>query len=350
MKNLIINDSFKKFAPGVQFFVPDDIAAYTAKKPCNGFGMIRYGEGSVYCGDIYFDGTDHNKIGFGRQDFLPSPMLGGYNERTGTRAAFYIGMFDYRKTDWIYGNGIMYFVDKDNAPKYFIKGFFEGTRKIGEYDGDFDYSALAPGYTPGMEWDYDPWIDRLEINLQAYKNVSELDNLFIGDSYFDIWAQNGFYSVFGNAHNLNIGVGGTKFSDWNETFIDKFKEISCPKRIIINLGFNDIHNGRTAERVFSEYKTAVSLLRKYFPYAEYILLNVVKAPSMGKYAKEEEKFNALTAEASTGMKVKTVDMRAAVEASDNNGDHFDTDQIHLNGKGYSVFSKLLVEVLSGLLK
>lgn len=62
-----------------------------------------------------------------------------------------MGAFDYRKTDWIYGNGVMYFVDENGEPQYFIKGFFSGLDKIGEWQGEFDYATLLNDYTRDME-------------------------------------------------------------------------------------------------------------------------------------------------------------------------------------------------------
>lgn len=350
MKNgIFIYDNFKKHSAGVQFFVPYDDKAYAAEKPCNGFGMIRYEEGSVYCGDIYFDGKRYNKIGFGRQDFLPSPLFNGYDELTGTRMAFYIGAFDYRQTDWIYGNGVMYYVDADNKPKYFIKGFFKATRKTGDYVGEFDYSSLAPGFTRDMEWDYDPWMTRLDARLNEYlrefKNAKSVENLFIGDSYFDIWLDRNFHDVFDGAHDLNVGIGGTKFSDWMGRFIDKLKDIGNPKRVVLNLGFNDIHSNCTAERVFDNYKQTLEQLREYFPRAEYVLLNVVKSPSAERCWAEEERFNAMTEETAAELGVRIVDMRSAIAKADNNGSMFDADLVHLNSDGYKVFLDVIADAL-----
>ena len=57
-------------------FVPKDEAAFEKGESTCGFGIICYGEGSVYYGDIYFDGKNYNKWGFGRQDFLLSTISG----------------------------------------------------------------------------------------------------------------------------------------------------------------------------------------------------------------------------------------------------------------------------------
>ena len=177
MKTIEIFDAFAKFGTSVQFFAPKDPTAYFDRQPCKGFGLVRYDEGSVYVGELYFDGKNYNKLGFGRQEFLLS-LFGNLNQRK-LRRAFYIGNFDYRETGWIYGNGVMYYVDNDNKPACFVKGFFSELHKIAEYDGVFAYDSLAAGFTPDMEADFDEWYDILFDMLSESENLSELENLFI---------------------------------------------------------------------------------------------------------------------------------------------------------------------------
>jgi len=216
--------AFERFSDGVQYFFPQDGEAYAAGKPCKGFGSVRYAEGSLYCGDLYFDGKAYNKLGYGRQDFMLSE-IGVLNEKNKVRKAFFL---------------------------------------------------------PEMECEFDVRADVFESAFDHYRDITEMENLFIGDSYFEFWnksefADELFYERFDKTHNLNLGVGGTRFSDWKR-FIPKLEKIKRPKRIVLNLGFNDIHGNRTAEDVFSGYTEILSMLRQYFPDSEYVLLNIVKAP------------------------------------------------------------------------
>ena len=344
---------FIKNSQGVQFFVPDDEKAYSNGKPCHGFGMVRYGEGSVYCGGLYFDGAQYNKLGLGRQDFTLS-LIGDLN-RMNIRKAFFCGGFDYRETDWIYGNGVLYYTDANNKPYCFVKGFFEGVNKVGEYVGDFDYSSLSDGYTPDMEKDIDDYMLTLKAHIKDYENVLSLENLFIGDSYFDLWGSEEWaaeyagvplYKLLDNAHSLNLGVGGSKFSNWDERFIEEFKHIAPPERIFINLGFNDIHANRSAERVLKEMKHTLSLLRKYFPDSKYVLLNVVKSPSMAKYYAEEERFNEMTKAAADELGYKYIDMRSLVGEREKEVHCFSSDDLHLNPEGYKIMYKAVKDVIN----
>lgn len=339
--------AFESFSCGVQFFAPDDERTYAEGKPCAGFGAVRYGEGSVYCGDLYFDGKEYRKLGFGRQDFMLSEF-GGLSKYRNIRKAFFIGAFDYRKTDWIYGNGVLYFVDGNNKPACFMKGFFEGLSKVRDYEGAFDASCLAEGYTSDMECEIDDWSDVFDGALSDYGRITSFENMFIGDSYFEFWnsreyAGELFYEAFDGARNLNLGVGGTHFYDW-PLFLARLGGISAPKRIFINLGFNDIHAGHTAEQAFEDCKEILGTLKGLFPDAEYYLLNVVKAPSFGIFYSEEEKFNAMTKAAEGRLGVQIVDMRSEIERAGKSGNCFHADSVHLNAYGYRVFSSVVKKI------
>jgi len=347
MNYLKITAAFKTFSSGVQFFVPENPAAYAAGKPCKGFGSVRYGEGSVYYGDLYFDGKRYNKLGFGRQDFMLSG-LGAFDSARKLRKAFYIGNFDYRQTDWIYGDGVMYYVDGDNRPACFVKGFFEGTNKVAAYGGSFSYENLAEGFTADMESDFDDWHSVLAAMYAQKSGLIKLKNLFIGDSYFEFWRNTefsgkDFYESFDVSENLNIGVGGTRFCDWIG-FLTELKDIPHPERIFINLGFNDIHCNHSAERVYGDYLKVLEILKSRFANAEIYLLNIAKTPEMADYYQEEEKFNGMTENSADKTGVKIIDMRAAL---DGKTDVFYTDGVHLNPNGYKILTKKIKAVING---
>ncbi len=337
-----IFDAYRNFSTGVQVFVPENKEAYAAGKATKGFGIIRYPEGSVYYGDVYFDGQSYEKLGFGIQNFMNS-VLNTVSKARGIRRAFYIGQYDYRVTDWIYGNGVMYYVDKDNQPSFFSKGFYSGLDKIGEYEGEFDYTKLSDGYLAEMETDLplSQWEAVLEDQMQAFANVKTLENLFIGDSYFELWGHKEyvgttFYDSFPNNRNLNIGIGGTKFCDWIP-FLPAVATLPQPKRIFLNLGFNDIHAFGNAQRPYEDYIAFLKKLKSIFPKSEYYLLNVVQAPNSLMHAEAEEQFNAMTAASAKELGITVVDMRSVIAAAGGLKEVFHPDDTHLNAKGYVAF-------------
>ncbi len=341
-------DKFIIRAPGVWYFVPDDEQAYENGKPCYGFGAIKYDEGSEYVGKIYFDGVDYHKQGLGMQDLTYS-YIGNAPEGVDYKKGFFIGNFDYKTTGWVYGNGVLYFVDRDtNAPRFWVKGFYRRLIKIGNWQGDFDYKSLASGFTPEMELEDLP--DMKEPVFAAeMQNLSKVDGeytVFIGDSYLEFWqyetyaGEDTFYKVFSNAHNLNLGLGGTRFVDWKK-YVGKMSDMPCPKNVVINLGFNDIHSEKTAEQVYADYVDVVTALKASFPSAKLFLLNVVAAPDFPAFFDEEVRFNNMTAQTAAELGVQIIDVRSAIAAQKKNMFYIDND--HINEDGYKVVTELLKE-------
>lgn len=108
------------------------------------------------------------------------------------------------------------------------------------------------------------------------------------------------------------------------------------------MGFNDIHSNRSAESVYKDYISVLGILRERFPQVQIVLLNVVKAPSMGAYWAEEEKFNALTKSTADELGVKILDMREAIAAASG---VFYGDDVHLNENGYKIMTDKIKSVI-----
>jgi len=342
----MITDNFKKHTTGVLFFFADEKEAYEKGLPTKGFGSIKYGEGSVYTGEIFFDGKNYNKLGFGKQEFFLS-SLGSFNEAAGARRMMYVGEFDYRKTDWIYGNGVMYYGDKTFKPKFFVKGFYSATCKIGDYVGEFDYSSLADGFDKSMESDFDERQCLLLKELRDYDGVCE--NLFVGDSYFEFWyykqfaGNRTFRKVFDKRKNINIGLGGSTFEEW-KNYEGAVASLAAPRNIIINLGFNDLHTGRTIEEVEKNRDAFTKFLLSTFPAAKLYFTTVVHSPALSGFVGAEDNYNARLAVFARDIGAGIIDYSAAMR-EERFFDAFDADGIHPSPKGYSILERLVKQAL-----
>ena len=70
-----------------------------------------YPEGSVYEGNLFYDGS-FNKFGVGMQCFKNTKI--SQEEFGGPKGLLidkFVGNFNHLETNWIYGDGILYFVD-----------------------------------------------------------------------------------------------------------------------------------------------------------------------------------------------------------------------------------------------
>ena len=290
--NIKVFNSFKVNGNDINFFVPTNMSDYKKKKPTSGFGQIKYAEGSVYTGEVYFDGKNYHKLGYGKQEFTYS-TLGAIDPVINEKPYLYVGEFDYTKTNWIYGNGVLYYRDVNGNPSSFVKGFFSCMDKIAEYTKEFDYSLLIDGYTKKMESNYVKKFRLIQNEVDDLKDITTPDTLFIGDSYFEFWHYEYFSgTVFKDTYDtskyLNIGVGGTKYSDWNE-MLDNITYFPKFKNVVINLGFNDLHYTKknTPTKVYNMMVEVLNKINSMFDNPNIYVLNVCHSPAnVGLYEKE----------------------------------------------------------------
>lgn len=173
------------------------------------------------------------------------------------------------------------------------------------------------------------------------------DVLFVGDSYFELGnvadyaGANLFGKVFPQGY-VNIGVGGSKFSDWLN-WIDGASGMASPKKIVLNLGFNDIHSNMEPATVYKNYTEMVEKLRKCFGSPEIYLVQVVHSPKYPEMYKQECDFNNMTASTASTLGVKLIDWNDKIVASKQDCFHF--YRLHPNEHGYALFEQAIKEAL-----
>lgn len=349
-----IFESYRTNSVGIWYFVANR-GEWEKGKPCKGFGTVKYADGSLYTGDLCYDGENFHQIGFGQQDFSRS-YFGNIDPRINEKKVKFVGRYDCRKTGWMCGNGVMYYADASGKPTHFAKGFFGGLRMTGDYRGTFDYSSLLDGYTAEMEFHYD--CDREYIRERSNERfhnahllcerLEKIDTLFIGDSYFDFLDNQeyagkfSFYNVFPQ-NFVNCGIVCLRFCDWIG-YMPQLKRLSQPDRIIINLGFNDLHCGKSAKQAYADYLKFLRLIRELFPRSEILLMGVVHSPKCPWCYKEENEFNALTAKSASRLGVTVSDWNEKISACAENCFH--ADGFHLNETGYGLFTEEMKRWLS----
>lgn len=349
MSDYKIFDAYKTNSVGVWYFAPKK-GAFKKGKPCKGFGAVRYPEGSVYVGDLYYDGKNFNKSGYGQQDFTHS-TIGCTDSRIGEKKYKFAGRYDYRKTDWIYGDGVLYYTDGSGKPSRFVKGFFSGLTRIGDYRGEWNSSSLLYGYSADMESDYDENREYVrEVFEKARRlcgRIKHIDALFIGDSYFGLANDAEFAGRFAfdkifPEDFVNCGVNGSRFCDWYG-YISRLTELPQPQKIVINLGFNDLHGGKSVRSAYSDYRKFLSRIKEIFPAARLYLIQVVHAPGFLNFYERENGFNALTSKSADRYGVTVADRNGEIAACAENCFH--SDGVHPNENGYALFAQFINNLL-----
>lgn len=279
---------------GPWYFTPDDETVNELVPNLYGIGCVKYEEGSIYQGPLFYDGEHFNKIGNGVQDFtqsiIQSDEVGGPID---AKLYKYVGNFDYRKTDWIYGNGVFYFVSQQNQPLAFIKGFFAGLRKEKEYEGVLEECQLLEGFTLAMEVDCLPHRKLIATYLEKTQTISPIETLFIGDSWFEFWNYlkiGNFQEWYQSSTALNFGIGGSTYREWLPLLPILVYPL-LPREIIIHLGFNDMHYSKDIPQTLRQFKEVVSALYAFLPNTTIYVLAVCPSPSCGSTFFIEQEYN-----------------------------------------------------------
>ncbi len=327
-----------KIQKGALLFVSEDELKIGTK----GNGVILYQEGSKYTGPLVFLGTSFEKLGYGTQDFTDSRInndaVGGPK---GDTLYLYQGQFDYRISQWIYGNGIFYFL-KDKKPDAYFPGFFSGTEFVKPYEGDNIEELLLPSFRNAKR------LNELRPNETRIKQMSldksPVDYLFVGDSYFDFLSnhfdkegKNLFEHYTKGLRAANIGIGGYRFRSWIP-LIDRLITPRKPKKIIVNLGFNDLHTGLSPEETLLDAKEFASKILSELPNARIYFITVSHFPAYASRRKQEDEFNQKLKEwTKTDPRFICLDAANVFPPVDKLKPYSEDDLIHPSDLGYSLW-------------
>lgn len=355
MKKIIFND---ENATGKLWFIPD--GEFVEGKPCLGILKERYQEGSVYQGQGEYDGKDFYRQGYGVQEFSHSTMSGeDFGGPLDSKLYKFAGYYDRHSSDWMYGNGIIYFNDKDDKPLMFVKGFFETNRKVDDWHGEFDTDLLLKGFTPDMEGEIVPFKAKHDRWVLRVKDVKSCDYLFLGDSWVENWTvpewikgDFAFYDEIKarNMDAINVGIGGSKYSDWEPWVYDLVIDHN-PKKIFMNLGFNDLHHGQSVEEVYQHFKNVVEPIKKALPDTRIYIASTCQCPAFPTFEERELAINKLMEEYCKKDKMMTylpVNELFKVDGKmmPNMADYCVEDLLHLNRKGYDLWGKMILDEMT----
>jgi lysophospholipase L1-like esterase len=136
-------------------------------------------------------------------------------------------------------------------------------------------------------------------------------------------------------------VGGSEVVDITH-FADRIIFPYEPKMIFLRLGGNDIHNGKSAEQTFADYKELVATVHAKLPETEIVFIS--QNPSLARWEQKDKEhaLNKLILDFTKQTPhLKYCEIADMVLGKDGKprADLFVEDKLHLNADGY----KLLVE-------
>jgi len=172
--------------------------------------------------------------------------------------------------------------------------------------------------------------------------------LFIGSSSFTIWKDVRDY--FPGYTIINRGFGGSTILDQKHYIKDVVFPYN-PRQIVIYCGENDIAYSQrvTGQVVANRFKEYYSLLRDKYPKAEITYISMKPSPSRWEMADRFKEGNKLIREfLETEKRADYVDVWDSMLTPDNVPDTslFLGDQLHMNEKGYKIWQRLIMPVLT----
>jgi len=174
--------------------------------------------------------------------------------------------------------------------------------------------------------------------------------LFIGSSSFRIWKT--FSTDLAGISAINRGFGGSTMTDALYYF-DRMVVKYAPSTVVVYEGDNDLAKGKSPEELAKEYEDFSNRLKKALPKTKLVYLAV--RPSLSRIAivDKQKQFNGWLEKYCKSQKGRFfLDMHSPFYLPDGTlmPDIFVTDRLHLNEKGYQIFSAKIREFILNKLR
>jgi len=197
--------------------------------------------------------------------------------------------------------------------------------------------------------------ERWEESIRAFedwdcKNSFPSDAvLFVGSSSIRLWRT---HECFPEFPVLNRGFGGSQISEVNY-YAGRIVLPYEPKVIVFYAGDNDIAAGKSARQVLDDYKAFTELVHAKLPQTRIIFVCIKPSRSRWTLWPVMSEANAMVREL-CGKDSRLFYFDAASPLLDSEGlpkvEFFLSDKLHLNGRGYEVWTRLLRPLVKEALK
>ncbi|HUT47438.1 MAG TPA: GDSL-type esterase/lipase family protein [Sedimentisphaerales bacterium] len=173
--------------------------------------------------------------------------------------------------------------------------------------------------------------------------------LFVGSSSIRLWPTRECFEEFAV---INRGFGGSQISEVNY-FAGRIVLRYEPKVIVFYAGDNDVAAGKNARRVFDDYKKFVKLVHTGLPGTRIIYVGIKPSRSRWSLWPVMNEANMMIKDFS-GKDGRLFYFDSATPLLEKDGKpdsaFFLKDQLHLNDKGYEVWTRLLRPIIEKAFK
>ena len=173
--------------------------------------------------------------------------------------------------------------------------------------------------------------------------------LFVGSSSIRLWPTRECFEEFAV---INRGFGGSYISDVSY-YVKRIVLRYEPRVIVFYAGDNDIAAGKSAQQVFDDYKVFTKLVHDKLPTTRIIFISIKPSRSRWPLWPAVSQANRMIKDFS-GKDGRLFYFDGAGPLLDGDGqpnlELFLPDKLHLNARGYDVWTKLLCPVIKEALK
>jgi lysophospholipase L1-like esterase len=169
--------------------------------------------------------------------------------------------------------------------------------------------------------------------------------LFVGSSSFKLWEN--LKEDFPKHTVINRGFGGSTLEDvfqYKEQIIYPYE----PSQIVIYCGENDVASGVSGKLVFERFEKLFLDIRSRLPNASIVFVSMKPSPSRKEFYSEVEKGNTIIKKfLAQQKKTHFVDVFNLMldQKRKPKGELFLADSLHMNEKGYAIWTKAIEPVL-----
>lgn len=164
--------------------------------------------------------------------------------------------------------------------------------------------------------------------------------LFLGSSSIRLWD---IESSFPGLAGINRGFGGSQISD-SLYYLDRVVFPYQPKTIVFYAGDNDVNAGESPSDVYADFKLFCERVHGRLPSTRIFFISI--KPSLQRWAlvdgmREVNRRVTLLAEESPFLEVVDIDTPMIGDDGKPRPELFAPDGLHLNAKGYELWSSIL---------
>jgi lysophospholipase L1-like esterase len=160
--------------------------------------------------------------------------------------------------------------------------------------------------------------------------------LFAGDSQFYRWKS--IHEDLAGYTLINRGIDSFQFRDLIH-YVDRLVTPYAPRLIVLHVGGNDVHNGRTPAQVLEDFRTFVKFVHAKLPAVSIVYSSITPGPGRWDEAPQRRETNRVIREyVATQPDLGFIDLWDAMLTPDGKprDDIWVEDRVHPNHAGYLI--------------